>query len=290
MSAGSALAPIRVLTARLRSAVRNTMFGPEVLQGLARVGHATRGLVYLFLGVLAMASALRDTRPPSLAGAFSIIDHLPGGWLLLLVVALGLCALGAWRLMQALLDLKGCGWHVEGLLRRAGLLIETVLYAGLGLLATVISLTRNTEVSEEVREEATFAVAWTARILDWPLGHWIIGAIGFGAIAMGCDQLMKARHTAFDDIDASERGMMAIRTVGRIGFAAKGAIFAATGVLFLVAAWRAQASAAGGMRAALSALASVPLGDWVLLAVSAGLALYGLFSLIKAWLHKPVTP
>jgi Domain of Unknown Function (DUF1206) len=44
------------------------------------------------------------------------------------------------------------------------------------------------------------------------------------------------------------------------------------------------------MRAALTALAGVPLGDWVLLAVSAGLALYGVFSLIKAWCHKPVTP
>lgn len=70
------------------------MFGPEMLEGLARIGHATRGLVYSFLGVLAMASALNEARPPSLAGSFSIIGRLPGGWVLLLAIALGLCALG----------------------------------------------------------------------------------------------------------------------------------------------------------------------------------------------------
>lgn len=290
MLAGRILVSIRWLTARLRTAVRNTTFGPEMLGGLARSGHATRGLVYVFLGVLAMASALSETRPPSLAGAFSIIDHLPGGWLLLLAIALGLCALGAWRLIQALLDLNGCGWHAKGLLRRAGSLIETILYAGLGLLAVTISLSRNTEVSNKIREEATFAVVWTARILDWPLGHWIIGAAGLGAIAMGCGQLMKARRTAFDDIEAGERAMIVIRLVGRIGFAAKGTIFATTGVLFLTAAWQVETSAVGGMRAALSALGRVPLGDAVLLAVSVGLTLYGIFSLIKAWRQKSVTP
>lgn len=101
---------------------------------------------------------------------------------------------------------------------------------------------------------------------------------------------MMARSAAFDDIDASARAMMAIRLVGRIGFAAKGAIIGATGVLFLVAAWQVEAAGVGGMRPALTALAGVPLGGGVLLAVSVGLTFYGMFSLIKAWLHKPVTP
>jgi hypothetical protein len=89
--------------------------------------------------------------------------------------------------------LEGCGWRLKGILQRAGSLIEAVLYAGLGVLATVIALSQNTELNIEVREEATFAVAWTARILDWPLGHWIIGAIGLGGIGLGCSQLVKAR-------------------------------------------------------------------------------------------------
>jgi hypothetical protein len=289
MIAWAAGNPIQWISGRLRAVIKRMMFGAEVLEGLARVGHATRGLVYVLLGVLAMAAALSEARPPSLGGAFSIIDKLPGGWFLLLAIALGLCAYAGWRLMQALLDLRGCGWHAKGLVRRAGMLVEVVLFAGFGLLAAVIALDRSTRIRQEVEEEMTLAVIWTARVLDWPLGHWIIAGVGVGALAMGFNQLAKARRTAFEDIGASEHAMMVTRLVGRIGFAAKGVIFGATGVLFLIAAWRVEASAAGGMRAALTALAVVPLGDWVLLAVSAGLALYGVFGLIKAWCHKPVT-
>lgn len=282
--------PIRRLSAHLRTAFRETLFGSEALEVLARVGHASRGIVYVLLGLLAVTSTLNETRPPSLSRAFSVIDELPGGWLLLLAVAVGLCAYGAWRVLEALLDLQGCGWRAKGLLRRAGSLVEGISYAGLGLFAAIISISRNTGISGEIREEAAVVVAWTARILEWPLGHWLVGAVGLGAIATGCAQFLKARENAFKDIEASRRAMIAIRLVGRIGFAAKGVIFAATGVLFVIAAWRVEASTAGGMRAALSALAEVPFGDWVLLLVSAGLTLYGVFSLIKAWLHKPVNP
>ena len=219
-----------------------------------------------------------------------MIDHLPGGWVLVLTVALGLGALGGWRLMQALLDLKGCGWHAKGLFRRAGTLIEAALYAGLALLATVISMSRNTETAKTLNNEAPFAAAWTGRVLEWPIGHWIIGAVGLGAITLSVGQLVIARRTAFEDIDASGWSMRVIRLVGRIGFIAKGAVFAASGVLFLMAAWRVEASGVGGMRAALTALAGVPLGRRVLLAVSVGLALHGVFSLAKAIRHKPVTP
>jgi hypothetical protein len=288
--AASVRRSIRQLTARLRTAVGNAVPAPAILEGLARIGHATRGLVYLLVGILAMASAPSERVPPNLAGAFSVIDRLPGGWLLLLAVALGLCALGSWRFMQALLDLNGCGWHPKGLLRRAALLLEGVAYAGIGSLAVVMSLRQDTAFGEEIREEATFAVTWTARILNWPLGHWMIATVGIGAIAVGCGQLLRARRMAFEDIDASERAMIAIRLIGRIGLAAKGVIFGAIGMLLLTAAYRTEASAVGGMRAALRALAGVQLGGWVLLAVSAGLMLYGVFGLIKAWYHKPVTP
>ena len=259
------------------------------MKGFARADHATRGLIYLVLGGLAAASALSETRPPSMAGAFSILDHLPGGWLLVLAVAFGLGALGGWRLMQALLDLKGCGWHALGLLRRAGLLAETALYGGLALVAAAISMSRNTEAVNGTNDGATFAVAWTARVLDWPLGHWIIGAVGLGAIALSVGQLVIARGTAFEDIDACGRLLVVIRLVGRIGFFAKGLIFAVSGMLFLIAAWRVEASGVGGMRAALTALAGVPLGRPVLLAVSVGLTLHGAFSLMKAYRHRPVT-
>jgi hypothetical protein len=278
---------IRRMASALRTAIRTAAFGPEMLEALARIGQATRGLIYLFLGLLAITAALSETRPPSLGGAFSIVDRLPGGWIILLAIALGLCAYAAWRLIQALLDLRGAGWDGKGLLRRAGMLVEVVFYAGFGFLAALTALGQNMGIRNEMEEEMALAAVVTARVLDWPLGHWLVAAAGAGAIAIGFSQVLKARRIAFEDISASEPGMAVIRAIGRIGLLAKGAIFASTGVLFLLAAWTVEASAAGGMRAALTALAETPLGAWILLAVSVGLALYGVFCLIKAWFYKP---
>jgi hypothetical protein len=128
---------------------QRTIGAPAILEALARIGYATRGAVYLFVGLLAVAAALSETRPPSMSGALASVDRLPGGWLLLLAVALGMCALGVWRAVQALLDLRGCGWHAGGLLQRAGILGEAAVYAGLGILAAFVALTHNTEAREK---------------------------------------------------------------------------------------------------------------------------------------------
>lgn len=278
------------MAARLRAAIGETALGARSLRPLARIGYATHGLIYLFMGLLAMAAAVSESRPSSLGGTFSIIDDLPGGWGVLLTLALGLCAYACWRGLDALLDVSRHGWGVIGLLRRAGRLVEAFFYAGMGLVAAAIAVDRSPRIRGELREDATILVAWTGRILDWPLGHWLIAAVGIGAIGVGVLQFVRSRHSVFEDVSAGERAMVAIRLVGRAGFGAKGVIFGAIGVLFLTAAWRVEASAAGGVRAALTALADVPFGEVALLALSAGLVLHGVFGLIKAWLHKPVKP
>lgn len=287
---GRTIALSKALAGRLRTAIRGTALGTRILGILARVGYATHGLLYLFVGLLAMSAALGKTSPPSLGEAFSIIDELPGGWLLLLTVALGLCAHAGWRSLDALLDFGGHGWRARGLFRRAGKLAEALFYAGLGILAAVIALDRSAQVREELREEAAFLVVWTGRVLDWPLGHWLVAAVGIGAIVVGVLQILRSRRDIFRDMSAGDHAMIAIRFIGRTGFAARAAIFGVVGVLFLSAAWRVEASAAGGVRAALTALASVPLGDFVLLALSAGLMLHGVFGLVKACCHNPVNP
>lgn len=266
--------------------IARKLFQPRMLQVLARIGHGAYGLLYLLLGGLATMAGLSDTRPPSVAGVFSNIGDLPVGWLMLTGIAAGVSTFAGWRLIQAIMDLRRDGSEVKGILIRGGKLVEAGLYFGVGLLAAAIALGWR----ELLEGERSMATVWTARALDWPLGHWLVGLVGLGAIAMGVDQIVKAHGSAFEDISARERTMKVIRILGRIGLAAKGLIFSATGVLFLIAAWRVEASAAGGLRAALRALASVPLGDSILLAVSAGLATFGAFNLMKAWFHKRPSP
>jgi Domain of Unknown Function (DUF1206) len=192
-----------------------------------------------------------------------------------------------WRLVQAVLDLNDEGWGDGGLLRRGAMVADALVHAGFGLLAGTIALGWTGLIDgRRALGEVAAEVA-----LDWPLGHWILGLVGLGAIAIGAVQVAKARRTAFEDIRAVRRDTALVRVTGRIGLAARGLIFASIGALFLVAAWRAEdTTAAGGLRAALRTLAALPLGGGVLLAVSAGLALFGLFSLLKGWNHRRPRP
>ena len=279
---GLVILRLRNVAFSARRALRDTVFAPEILLGFARIGYAARGVVYLLIGSLAAASALNESIPPSLGGALSVVSDLPAGRMLIASIALGLFAYASWRLAQATLDLGGNGWRWKGLLLRSAILIDAVLHMVFGVLVTIVAL----DWAGIVSGDQAMAEASAELLLDWPWGHWIVGLIGLGAIAIGAAQVAKAHRTAFDDIQATAAAMTAIRLLGRIGLGARGLISALIGASFLIAAWRVDASAAGGMRAALVAVATLPLGGWALLGVSAGLILFGLFSVLKGWCHR----
>jgi hypothetical protein len=277
---------VRDFTSDAAAAVFGWPWAARALQDLARVGYMARGLVYFLVGWLAAASAFNKARPLSVGGALSAVSDLSAGWIVVAAISLGLLAYALWRLAEAVLDISDRGWDGKGLLLRACMLGDALVQACLGLLAGTVAL----GWTGLIDEERTIAEIGAASALDWPLGHWILGMVGLGAVAIGFGQVAKARRTAFEGICTAERNMAAIRVLGRIGLGARGLIFAVIGALFLAAAWQADATTAGGLRAALRALAALPLGGWVLLAMSAGLAVYGVFGLIKGWCHERPSP
>ena len=103
----------------------------------------------------------------------------------------------------------------------------------------------------------------------------------------GLVQLWKAGSCSFlDHLDeAAQRP--AAKWLGRIGYAARGIIFLTVGWLLAKAAIDHNAVGAGGLEQALDALRG-PLE----IPVAAGLALFGLYSLVEAryrTIHKPPT-
>jgi len=69
---------------------------------------------------------------------------------------------------------------------------------------------------------------------------------------------------------------------GVVGYVAKGIAVAVAGVLFVIAAFTHDPETAGGLDAALHALAALPFGAIILWVVGAGLVLYGLFCFARA--------
>jgi sugar phosphate permease len=77
--------------------------------------------------------------------------------------------------------------------------------------------------------------------------------------------------------------------VGRVGFAARGVVFGLIGVFLIQAARHNDAGEAVGLGGALQKLADQSQGQILLGVVAAGLAMYGLFSIVEAryrWLTR----
>ena len=87
------------------------------------------------------------------------------------------------------------------------------------------------------------------------------------------------------DIDlpaAPDRWEPAIEAVGRVGYLAKGVAFGLVGVLLWRAAASTDVSTATGLDGAMTAIAGVEAGPWLLGAVAAGFAAFGLYALARA--------
>jgi hypothetical protein len=87
------------------------------------------------------------------------------------------------------------------------------------------------------------------------------------------------------DIDlpaAPDRWEPVIEGIGRIGYVAKGIAFGLAGVLLWRAAVSSDVSDATGLDGAMTAIAGVAAGPWLLAGVAAGFAAFGVYALARA--------
>src|SRR5579871_1967528 len=135
-----------------------------LVERLARLGYAAKGVVYLIIGILALEAAfslggkVTDSR-----GALATLFHAPFGQFLLALVAVGLAGFALWRLIQALADPEHRGSNAKGIARRLGEFISGVAYALLAyasfqMLAGIKSQASSTQSTQD----------WTARFMSEP--------------------------------------------------------------------------------------------------------------------------
>ena len=77
------------------------------LETFARAGWLARGIVYCLLAYIALTSAAASDATPQ--GVFRSLRDMPGGTILLALLAVGLAFYGAYRLYGAVLDSEGKG-------------------------------------------------------------------------------------------------------------------------------------------------------------------------------------
>lgn len=245
------------------------------LQRFARFGYASKAVVYLLVGVLALQAAFGRSQATDSSGALRSIIDAPFGRVLLGLMALGLFSYAIWRGYSALANPEN-----DSVGRRLYAALTTLIYAGLGLEAARLALRNGGGGGGDQ------ASHWTARALAQPFGAWLVGAIGVGLLLFGVAQLVHAWKAELDDqLDLSRLGADQRRwvvRVARIGIAARGAVLLLMGGFVVKAALEFDPSQARGVGGALRSLESQPYGSWLLAAVALGLAAYGVYELVRA--------
>ena len=248
---------------------------------VARAGYAAKGVVYVLLGYIAFKAGLASGEPQGTTGALQSLADERGGHLMLMLIAVGLLAHVAWRLVQAILDPEH---HERGAKRtfiRMFYALSAVIYGSLAYTAWQLA-------SRGRAEGGDGAEIWISRLLAKPFGTWLVMAAGLGVMGYGLHQLVKAArgdvHRRMETGSATTS--RAVTAIGRIGTAARGLVLLPVGWFVFNAGRLYRASTAADTGEVLQMLER----GGLLAAVGLGLLAYGVHQIAKATYRRIERP
>ena len=251
---------------------------------LGRIGLVSYGVVHVLIGLIAVRVAFSSGGEPDQQGALTNVAHGPLGSVVIVVVVVGLVAFAVWQGLAA-----GAGFRwTSGSVRfrkRVGAGAKTVAVLAVAGVGVRLLVTGSSGGSSSVGSEEV-----TAGLLALPAGRVLVALLGgvvlVVAVTMGYTGVTR---TFSDDLDYErlpERLRRPVEVTGVAGHVARAVAFAIVGVLFGVAALRADPARAGGLDQALATLAAQPFGPVMLTAVGAGFAAFGLYTFAESWARR----
>lgn len=254
------------------------------LAGVARLGFAAKGAIYVGVGVLALALAAGFTaEAQDTKDAIEQLGQGAFGRVLLWGLAFGLLNFGLWNLVQSLWDPErvGVDWIGQALRVLFG------LSAGLNFfLATKTAGVALGRIwGQESGDEAVRS--WTARVLSWPGGRVLVLLAAATVAIVAISQMVRLVRGRYMDVfsksELKQTERRVVKLSAQLGFSAQ-AVLAGMVAWFL---WRAgltrEASESGGFTQALATLLRQPYGRWLVGSTGVGIVARGLF----IWLMVP---
>ncbi len=277
--------PPRSLLGRVHGVVERarTVTDHPVLTHVARIGLIAYGAMHLLIGYLAVRVAFRlRGADADQTGALQTVAGGPGGHVLLWAIGLGMLALALWQAGEVLLWWRGlldAAHRMRTAVVCAKCLAKAAVYGVLGVTALLFAVGAGYEADERLQD-------LTDEALEIPGGSALVYLVAAGVVAVGLYTLTRGFTGGFmRDIDlpaAPDRWEPLIEGIGRVGYVAKGIAFGLVGVLLWRAATSADVSTATGLDGAMTAIAGVRAGPWLLTAVAAGFAAFGVYALARA--------
>jgi hypothetical protein len=248
----------------------------RAFQMAARAGYVVLGLVHIIIGAIAISVAVgAGGGEADQGGAMEQISRVPFGVVVLWLIVLGLYALGVWQIAEAFLERDPDTKKKWG--RRVKYVGTAVAYLAIGTTALIYALGGQSDSSQS-------STTMAADLLAAPGGIIVVVLIGLVVLGVGVAFIVRGIKRSFEKHLSLPAGKVGdgIRTLGTVGYVAKGIAVAVVGVLFVVAAITHDPEKAGGLDAALKSLAALPFGQVILWLIGAGLIVYGVYCFARA--------
>jgi hypothetical protein len=251
-------------------------------KGLAKLGFAARGTIYLLLGVFTMLLALGERAPETdQRGAMQEVARHNGGFVLLWVIAIGFVGYALWRFSEVAFGVVGKGAKSRDLVPRLQSLIRGVIYSGLAFSAF------NLLLHARSKSQASRQQLLTTKVMQHTAGRWLVGIAGLVVIGVGLGLIYEgvARkfkdHFALSDMPTGSRRI--VWFLGTFGTTARGVVFGLAGYFLLQAALDYDPKKARGLDGALRrTVAESDLGRVLVGVCAIGLIAFGLYGYAEA--------
>lgn len=252
----------------------------------ARAGFVGSGVVHLLIGYLAILLGIGSASGGSgsqgsqsgetdQSGALAQLAAVPGGVVLLWVVAVGTAALTIRLVVEAVVG--GRTDTARSWLNRAKNAGKAVVYGVIAYSSAAFALGAGKSSSGSTRSAAAKALATPGGVFLLLAAAAVAIAIGIGLVVIGVRR--SYRKQLVTPPKTVERPLTVLAVTG---YVAKGIAVTIVGVLVAVAAFRSDPDQATGLDGAFDAVKAVPGGGVLLVVIGVGFLAFGAYSFLRA--------
>jgi hypothetical protein len=250
----------------------------DAFEYTARAGFITSGVLHLLVAYIVLRIAFGSGGNADQSGALATLAGQTGGTLILWVAAIGLVALGLWRVAEAIIGSKpgeGSGPHSD----------DTPAWKrgksiGLAIVNFAIAASAARFAMGSGQQSSQQNSGMSAQLMQSGWGKTLLIAIGLGLIGVGGYHVYKGvTKKFFKDLRVSDGTW--IKGVGVSGYAAKGLVLAGAGLLVIIATLQTDPSKAAGLDAAVKTLGQAPFGKVLLILAALGIAAFGVYNFVR---------
>ncbi|HEX7429641.1 MAG TPA: DUF1206 domain-containing protein [Mycobacterium sp.] len=245
----------------------------------ARVGFAASGVLHLLVAFIILRLAFGSGGNADQSGALATLAGQPGGAVMLWVAAVGLLALGLWRVGEAVIGSKpgersGQEQDDSPAWKRAKSLGLAIVNFAIAFSAARFAMGIGQSSSQQ-------NAGLSAQLMQSGWGKTLLIAVGLGVAAIGGYHVYKGASKKFLK-DLRTSGGTGITAVGVTGYVAKGLVLVGAGLLVVAATLQADPSKAAGLDAAVKTLGQAPFGKVLLILAALGIAAFGAYSFVRS--------